>query len=165
MERFCTIGNMFVIERTGKTFSGPLVASAQAVHAIVEHDVGKSELNSGMRGPAQIMSMASGLVQAIPVPGLGQFDTSMDELIAAFGNDDQWPVPLVGERAFVFPRDRIERLKHRLMTGLSFRVDGIPVTIYAKRQQRIDGNAFLKAHGWPLDDRGLKERLFGKKAG
>ncbi|MFG0330391.1 MAG: hypothetical protein ACF8PN_10890 [Phycisphaerales bacterium] len=150
---------------TGRTFGGPCVLTRDMIYLIVTGDAARNQLNSSMGGVAGLMERAQGLIQLVPIPGLDQYELSLEELQARIGDDSNWPVEWIGERVFAFPKSSIPSLRCSLMFGLAFKVDGhIRVCVSCNGTDRRAAAEFLERYGWPLDSRSFMDRIRGRAA-
>ena len=165
MDKYCVIGNVFCMGSTGRTFQGPCVLAPDDIHLIVIGDSARNQLHTDMRGIAGIMERVGGVVQLAPIPGLDAFELTMGGLAAKIGDDPQWPVHMVGEKAFSFPKRSIDRLRFGALGGLNFRAaGGIRVNVSCPMGRRQPGVAYLQHHAWDLDTRSFLGRLRGQAA-
>ena len=148
-------------------FGGPVVASAEHIYAITESDGAHDMINSSLRGPGRIMEMATGLAEAaMPLPGLDQFEITASELAIQLADDPDWPAPIEGGRAFVFPRLQVSTLRKSAMSSeFQFTAELMMVAFYVPSKRRDQVVTFLEANGYDVDVRSVWDRWFGKKAG
>ncbi|MAE67913.1 MAG: hypothetical protein CMJ18_26975 [Phycisphaeraceae bacterium] len=163
---FHHLTDKFALGKHCRMFHGPVVASEDAIIALVHVDGAHVMIHSDQRAPvARVMDLTTGLVDAaLPLPGLENFEMPLNSVAGMIGAD--FPVPMEGERAFVFPRQNLSGMRMgALAGGLVFFADQLQVTLYISSSRREAAAPFLRAHGYEVDTRSLWQRWFSKKAG